>query len=129
MNKKGFSLFEFCCSLFCFSIIAPSLFLIFSSLQKHRGFNNSIQDIISSNQLIHILNLSNEIFSDGSSLSFYYLGKEHQLFISNQKVILSPGTVIYFQKINKGFFMIENNTIYLFITRQFEEKRIVIGYI
>lgn len=129
MNKKGFTLLEMLCSLFCFTLILQLLYFSYVKLYKVKDFSTDIQDIISVNQLIHIFNLSEILTYSESVIHFYYLNEIRMLSLINNKIILSPGTIIYFLNVDSIKFEIEDSLIYLTYTRNNNQRKVIIGYL
>ena len=129
MNKRGFSLLEFLCALFCFSIISLFLVNVFILLHKMPAYKESVQDIISTNQLIHIFNQSNQISTDGTSVFFNYRNRDNVLSLVNDKVIISPGVLIYFIDTQEVYFEIDQGKLYITIIRLNRSRKYLIGFI
>ncbi len=91
--------------------------------------DQSSQDLISSLQIHQILNLATNIEVTNDEINFDYLDENRYLQLVNNKIILKPGTVIYFLKVIDIVFFLEDEKIYLKITRKSGESLFLIGII
>lgn len=124
--KKGFSLSEALIGIILSFFI---LLLIISSLKIVSKQNKVIekQDLISSLQIHKILNLSTDLIVEKNTITFKYLNKEKSLEFKNNKIIMKPGTVIYYLDVLDYNFLVEENKLYLKIIRKNGEKTFLIG--
>lgn len=126
--KKGYSLIEFLVGMILSFLI---LSLCLDSLNYFENSNNQYfsQDLISSTQLLHIFNLSKDIIVDESEIVFKYLNQPRSLYFVNDKIILKPGTVIYFVNVDKCLFFSEDDEIFVTIFRKNQTNTYLIGYL
>lgn len=124
--KKGFSLSEALIGIILSFFI---LLLIISSLKIISKQNKVIekQDLISSLQIHKILNLSTDLIVEKNTITFKYLNKEKSLEFKNNKIIMKPGTVIYYLDVLDYNFVVKENKLYLKIKRKNGEKTFLIG--
>ena len=124
--KKGFSLSEALIGIILSFFI---LLLIISSLKIVSKQNKVIekQDLISSLQIHQILNLATDLLVEKNTITFKYLNKEKSLEFKNNKIIMKPGTVIYYLDVLDYNFLVEENKLYLKIIRKNGEKTFLIG--
>lgn len=94
------------------SLLVSSLNIASQSLSK--SYN---QEYISSLQIKQILSLSQNVEVDISQLSFLYQGENRKILYVNNKLIMTPGTIIYFLDVDDYKFQIENNRIILSLFR------------
>ena len=124
--KKGFSLSEALIGIILSFFI---LLLIISSLKIISKQNKVIekQDLISSLQIHQILNLATDLLVEKNTITFKYLNKEKSLEFKNNKIIMKPGTVIYYLDVLDYNFVLKENKLYLKIKRKNGEKTFLIG--
>lgn len=124
--KKGFSLSEALIGIILSFFI---LLLIISSLKIISKQNKVIekQDLISSLQIHQILNLATDLLVEKNTITFKYLNKEKSLEFKNNKIVMKPGTVIYYLDVLDYNFVVKENKLYLKIKRKNGEKTFLIG--
>lgn len=126
--KKGYSLIEVLIGLILSFFVLQLLLAGFKYINIDRH-DYSSQDLISSFQLHQILNSSTDIEVSENEVSFSYFNEERSLSLINNKLILKPGTVIYFLKVDECKFYIEDEKIYIKIIRKSGESVFLIGII
>ena len=124
--KKGFSLSEALIGIILSFFI---LLWMISSLKIVSKQNKVIekQDLISSLQIHQILNLATDLLVEKNTITFKYLNKEKSLEFKNNKIIMKPGTVIYYLDVLDYNFVVKENKLYLKIKRKNGEKTFLIG--
>ena len=124
--KKGYSLVEFLVGLIL-SFLVLDLALGGFKHAKIDNHDHTTQDLISSLQIHQILNGSTDIIVSDQIIDFNYLNQQRTLEIINSKIIMKPGTVIYYLKVDNYNFYVEDQKIYLKVTRQNIERLFLIG--
>ena len=89
--------------------IMPLMLTCLSCLKNVTGFSETVQDQTASLQLQRILLLSDDIETDGNTVTFTYSQKQMELHEVNGRMIISPGTQIFFSEIRSTRFFIEEN--------------------
>lgn len=125
--KKGYSLVEFLIGILLSFFVLNLCINNFKLVKIHNDYNN--QDLISSLQLHQIFNLSTNIEISSNEISFSYLNEERSLGFLNNKIILKPGTVIYFVKVDDCVFYVEDEKIFVKIKRLNKESILMIGIV
>lgn len=77
-----------------------------------------IGDEIAINELRELLLITYELNINDDSLNFIYQGKEFELSLVNNKLLLQPGTMIYLYGIDDLNFYEKNNSIYISYLRK-----------
>lgn len=126
--KKGYSLVEFLIAIVLSFFILNLLISGFSKVKLNKEYNAS-QDLISSLQIFNVLNVSVDVEVLDQNINFKYLNEERQLRFVNNKIIISPGTNIYYLKVDDCLFYQTDNKIYLKILRDSRESIFLIGMI
>lgn len=126
--KQGYSLVEFLIGLIL-SFFVLQLCVLGLKYVKIDYHDYTSQDLISSLQLHQILNAAVEIDVSENEIKFEYLNKERRLHLVNNKIILKPGTTIYYLKVDSCIFYLEDNKIFLQITRKNKKNNFLIGLI
>lgn len=125
--KKGFSLSEVLLGLLLSFFV---LDLLLSNFKNVSIANNHMsQDLISSWQIHHILNLAVDIEVFDKQITYTYFDQEREINLVNSKIIIQPGTNIFFLQVDDCQFYIEDEDIYLKITRKSGESIFLIGKI
>lgn len=124
--KKGYSLVEFLIGLLLSFFVLQLCVsgLKFIKLDYH---DYTSQDLISSLQIHQILNASIEINVLEQELQFSYLDQDRRLHLTNNKIILKPGTNIYYLKVDSCNFYLDDDKIYLQIIRKNKTSKFLIG--
>lgn len=126
--RKGFNTINILIGL-TLSLFIINLLVMASDQLKSVKLNNYNQDIISSLQIYEILNYSLDIEVSDTEIKMKYLNEERSIHFTNNKIIMSPGTVIYFLDVKNYDFFVENEMIYLNITRNNKSRKLLIGQI
>ena len=126
--KKGYSLVEFLIGLILSFLVLDLALSGFKYVQLNQNDYTS-QDLISSFQLHQILNTSIDIIVDDQEINFMYLNEERSLQLINNKLILKPGTVIYYLDVENCSFYIQDDKIYLKLLRKNKESLFLIGLV
>lgn len=103
--------------------------IIFSSLNvlKRVSLKEHHQDVLSALQLYQVFNVSCDVAVRDEFVDFVHLGEKKQLRYVNQKIVMSPGTVIYFSSVNHFKFQKEDDQLYLTLKRNKEHRKFLIG--
>ena len=126
--RKGFNTINILIGL-TLSLFIINLLVMAGDQLKSVKLNNYNQDIISSLQIYEILNYSLDIEVSDTEIKMKYLNEERSIHFTNNKIIMSPGTVIYFLDVKNYDFFVENEMIYLNITRNNKSRKLLIGQI
>ncbi|NLC54776.1 MAG: hypothetical protein GX769_02730 [Erysipelothrix sp.] len=124
--NKGFSLVEVLIGI-VLSFFVLDLCLSVFTYTKTDLKDYSSQDLISSFQIHQILNLSTEIDVFEDEISFRYLNEIRTLYFVNDKVTIKPGTLIFFIKVDRCLFFVEDEKIYIKLFRNTQESVFLIG--
>lgn len=124
--KKGFSstnfLIGFMISFLIINLLSNSLMI-----SKKINLNNYNNDVIAALQLYQILNVSTFIEIEDRELKFKYLSEDRILSLVNNKIILTPGTVIYFVDVKDFEVTNLNHKLILKVIRKDKESKYLIG--
>ena len=124
--KKGFSLVEVLIALVLSFFIIELLVSSFTYIETNS--NDDInQDLLSAFMLYEIFNVSVDIIVLDDSISFKYLEDQRELLLINNRLIIRPGTQIYFNNINEFEFFVKENYIYLKLKRNKKTYTYLIG--
>ncbi len=124
--KKGFSLVEVLIALVLSFFIIELLVSSFTYIETNS--NDDInQDLLSAFMLYEIFNVSVDIIVLDDSISFKYLEDQRELLLINNRLIIRPGTQIYFNNINEYEFFVKENYIYLKLKRNKKTYTYLIG--
>lgn len=124
--KKGFSLVEVLIALVLSFFIIELLVSSFTYIKTNS--NDDInQDLLSAFMLYEIFNVSVDIIVLDDSISFKYLEDQRELLLINNRLIIRPGTQIYFNNINEYEFFVKENYIYLKLKRNKKTYTYLIG--
>ena len=121
MARRGSILTEF---LIVLMIMVATLPLTVQLIQVTSNVNHhqtEIQDMISSYQLRRILLLSYDIEGSNEALTFEYNNEQFVLNVVNNKLLLQPGTQIYYPDIDDGYFVKEGN-VWCFVYHRGQEE-------
>lgn len=114
--KRGYSLIEvlvgFLLAFFLLDLLVSAYPFI-----KLNNNDDLSQDLLSSFMLYEVFNVSNEINVYNDRITFKYLNEERELYFVNNRLIVKPGVVIYFNNVLEHRFYIEGDYIYVFIRR------------
>lgn len=123
--KKGFSLSEVLLGLLLSFFVLDLLLANFKNVTI--SSNHMSQDLISSWQLHHILNLATDINVSDKQVSFSYFDQDREINLINSKIIIQPGTNIYYLRVEDCCFFVEAGDIFLKINRKSGESIFLIG--
>ena len=124
MARRGSILTEFLIILMIMVVTLPITVQLIEVTMHVNQHHYEIQDMISSYQLRRILLLSYDIEGNENGLSFEYNGDEFMLNVVNEKLILQPGTQIYYPDIDDGYFINIGNVWCFIYHRDNEEYEI-----
>lgn len=102
------------------SLLVSSLNILSHSVDK--SYN---QEYLASLQIQNILAHAKDLLVEDNLLSFNYLGEARQLKYVNQKLIMTPGTVIYFLDVEKFKFEIFDGKVILNIYRDYHYRYLI----
>ena len=101
-------------SLFIFSLGMSLMILSLPLIIRIEQIDISIEDENAMHQLRQLLLLSSEIrLVNDDELNFYYLEKEAQLILENDRLVRKDGYVIYMEGIKDGFFTQKKACFYI----------------
>lgn len=125
-RKSGFTTLEILVALIISTLIIN---LLHSSilLLKKVDLKTYNQDLISAMQLYQIFNVSQNIEIIPDEITFKYLNEERNLRYINDKIIMTPGTVIYFTDVKDFKFYTNDEKIYLQLKRNNKKREFLIG--
>lgn len=125
--KKGFSLSEVLLGLLLSFFVLDLLLANF----KYVSIKNShmSQDLISSWQIHHILNLAVDVVVYDKQITYTYFDQEREINLVNSKIIIQPGTNIFYLQVDDCQFYVEDEEIYLKVIRKSGESIFLIGKI
>lgn len=125
MNKGFTSVNTLVAMLISFFVIS----IIFSSLNilKKVSLKQHHQDVLSALQLYQIFNVSCDVIVNDHLIDFIHLGEKKQLRHVNEKLVVSPGTIIYFSSVNDYSFQNEDEQIFLNLKRNGRYRKFLIG--
>ena len=123
--NKGYSLVEFLIGILLSFFVLNLCISNFKLVKINNNYHN--QDLISSFQLHQILNIATEVEVFNQEINFKYLNEERTLYLVNNKLIIKPGTVIYYYKIDECQFFINDDKIYLKLVRNKKVSTYLIG--
>ena len=124
--KKGFSSINFLIG-FMISFLVLNLLSTSLRIAKNINLDNYNNDVIAALQLYQILNISTFISVEDQQINFKYLSDDRSLSLVNNKLILQPGTVIYFTNVDDLKFTNLNDKIILNVSRKNKQSRFLIG--
>ncbi len=117
MRKKGYTLKEMVLAINICLIMLPILLISMIKLNDLKYYYDDISGNISIMQLRKILLISYDIEVSNDNLHFSYQNKECDLYLTNNHLIMSPGTQVIYENIDDVRFYINNSSIYLEIER------------
>lgn len=126
--KKGFSLVEFLIGLVLAFLVLELLVSSFSFIQSQNNDDLS-QDLLSAYMLYEIFNVSVEIDVSEQTIDFKYLNEERHLVYLNKRLMIRPGTQIYFNHVSSYRFYVKDDNIFLEILRNKIRYAYLIGEI
>ena len=124
--KKGFNTINILIGLIL-SLFIINLIVMATKQLKAVQLINYNQDILSSLQIYEILNYSIDIEVASDEIRMNYLNENRSIRFTNNKIIMSPGTTIYFLDVSTYSFNIEDDKIYLNLVRLNRAKKLLIG--
>ena len=125
-SDSGMILEQMLISVAVLLMLAPVINLMLFLELRMAAFDEEIQDEIALAQLRRILNVSEEIQTSGSRLTFMYHGEPQQLYTVNSHLILTPGTQIFLSEIDSAAFRTSGNeTLITYRRNGHEETRIL----
>lgn len=107
--------------------LMPLLITCLSCLKNLTAFNETVQDQTAALQLQRILLLASNIETDGNTVSFTYSRKPMELREVNGRMIISPGTQIFFSDIQETHFFTEENLLLTSFQRGAKEYEYVLA--
>lgn len=126
--KKGFTTLNLLLGLLCSVFVINLLYGSVSLIIKHR-YQEYNQDIISALKLYQVFNLAQEVEVFENRINFKYLNENRSLVFLKDKIMMKPGTVIYFLNVVDFKFIQDQHLIYLQILRNKHHRKFLIGEI
>ena len=127
-SDRGMILEQMVISVAVLLMLAPVINLILFLQLRMTAFDEEIQDEIALAQLRRILNVSEDIRSSGSHLTFRYHDEPQQLYTVNDHLILTPGTKIFLSQIDSASFRISGHETLITYTRNGHEETRVLAW-
>ncbi|MBR2802726.1 MAG: hypothetical protein IKE21_09170 [Erysipelotrichaceae bacterium] len=115
--RKGYTLTSFLLSLLCALLLLPLLVSSFKAAAVLPFHYRENGDEIALRQMRRILAVSYERECRGSELCFRYQGEEYRFYEVNQRLVLSPGTQIFLEEVEKVFFFTQEGALILHYER------------
>ncbi len=111
--KKGFTLLEVCIALLFGTLFMMLMYECIEYL-NHNSINyHHVQDDLNAYQLKDLLMLSKDIKVKDYEISFMYQNSKCYLEIDLDRVVLTPGYVIYYSLIENAIFIESDQSIEL----------------
>ena len=121
-RRSGYVIEQLLITLAVCAFLIPVITIALGSLLRALQVRQSFQDEAAIAQLRHVINVSTEIETDGSSLTLTCHGNEMTLALRNGNLdLLSPGTQIFLTELESASFEIEGELIYLTYEREGKE--------
>ncbi|MCI5774572.1 MAG: ComGF family competence protein [Erysipelotrichaceae bacterium] len=111
-NKRGSTYIDTLIVLLITLAFLP-LSLSCFKIASHFSYDEHLQNEIGILQLRNILALSQNIQVTTNTLTFKYAGKIYELYETNERLILTPGTQIILCDIQQVYFNLEGKIIYI----------------
>lgn len=127
MRKRGFSKLELVVSVYIFLLLLPLLLNIYKSIASLDFYYYDVSGNMSIVQLRKILLLSYDIEVNDNYLSFNYQDKDYEIYLTNDHLIMTPGTQIIYEDVLDASFYIENDCIYLEILKDEKYEKICLA--
>lgn len=126
--KSGFSTIELLIGMLASAMIMQ---LIIGSIQINTNLKQKVynEDIIAALQLYQVFNLAQDVEVLDEEINFMYLNEARTLAFKNNKLLMSPGTIIYYLDVEAVNFIVEDDKIYLMLARNKKLKKLLIGEI
>ncbi len=127
-NNRGFIYTRTVITILIVLTILPILISAYSLIAKYNIDYNLLSNEISIMDLRRVLLLAYDIKINSHEMRFIYHNENYVLHLSNNKLILQPGTQIYLNDIKEINFNTKNGSIYLtYITNKGKEYEKNIG--
>ncbi len=104
-------------ALLTITTLFPSVLTSFQVLKKYEKMDEFAQDEIATYQLRRVLILGDNFSVKEDSLSFTYRGDRWTISIKNNHVYMQPGTQIFYNQVDEGYFDIEDGMIFISLRR------------
>jgi len=112
-RRKGFVSTRALVAIYIILLLLPLAYSAFAFIGNNKFNYNEVSNEIAMTDLRKILMLSYDLDNNGDSLSFIYKGDNYELYQTNNKLILKPGTQIILNDIDNAEFTNKNGCIYL----------------
>ncbi len=126
--NKGFTSIEFLLGLLLSMYLSLLLFNSVKLIQR-TSLTSYNHDLLSAVQIHQILNASIDIDVQRESITFKYLNEERRLRFVNDKLVMSPGTVIYFLDVKDYYFKEDDEVIILYLRRNDRFRKYKVGIV
>lgn len=126
--NKGFTSIEFLLGLLLSMYLSLLLFNSVKLIQR-TSLTSYNHDLLSAVQIHQILNASIDIDVQRESITFKYLNEERRLRFVNDKLVMSPGTVIYFLDVKDYYFKEDDEVIILYLRRNNRFRKYKVGIV
>jgi len=112
-RRKGFISTRAVVAIYIVLLLLPLAYSAFAYIGNNKFNYNEVSNEIAMADLRRILMLSYDLENNGDYLSFIYKGDNYELYQTNNKLILKPGTQIILNDIDSIEFINKNGCIYL----------------
>jgi len=112
-RRRGFISTRALIALYVVMLLIPLAYSSFSFVGNNKFNYNEVSNEIALVDLRKILMLAYDLENNDDSLKFIYKGDEYELYETNNKLILKPGTQIFLNDIDSVQFINKNECIYL----------------
>lgn len=126
--NKGFTSIEFLLGLLLSMYLSLLLFNSVKLIQR-TSLTSYNHDLLSAVQIHQILNASTDIDVQRESISFKFLNEERTLRFVNDKLVMSPGTVIYYLDVKDYYFEADDEIIILYLKRNNRFRKYKVGIV
>ncbi|MEE8807317.1 MAG: hypothetical protein SOI44_02730 [Lactimicrobium sp.] len=128
MSSHGFALSDVLITILISVMLLPVVTACLWILPHLTAFDEGIQDEIALQQLRRILMLSYDLECQGDTLTFQYQGRDCQLVLRNNRMILQPGTQIFLNEIENMYFSQEQEAVYVYYQRESSLEKAALAY-
>lgn len=125
-HKNGFILQDALLSLCIATFLLPIVVLCLNLSLQFLKTDFQYQDAIAIAQLRRIFNVANDYHIEGNELYFTYHSEEFYLKLTNNNLVLKPGTQFILVNIQSAYFNDNDGCIRLFYEREKDEKEYIL---
>ncbi|MDY6062659.1 MAG: hypothetical protein SPI53_02550 [Erysipelotrichaceae bacterium] len=125
-RQEGFILIELMIWLIIASLVLVVVINVLLTLAKYNHSNDYPQDELRIAQLKRSIAIAEDLSINGHSLKFNIAGKDHELYLVNRHLILTPGTMIIIENVDDLFFEVDEQYYYVVYYRNNHQFKKVI---